>query len=123
MRGYCARSAHLSLSLVSFAPSAGSLAPKWATPEYYAEMDVAYLLQDLHRQIDIVQAVSARSVVADASSARMRTIIAPPNSLKLFKRWNRLLFFIILLLLLLLLIIQLQHLYRLFLSHPSYRHI
>ena len=59
MRGYCARSALLSLSLVSFAPSAGSLAPKWATPEYYAEMDVAYLLQDLHRQIDNVQVVSA----------------------------------------------------------------
>ena len=39
--------------------AAGSLAPEWATPEYYAEMDVAYLLQDLQRQIDIVQAVSA----------------------------------------------------------------
>jgi len=74
--------------------AAGSLAPKWATPEYYAEMDVAYLLQDLHRQIDNVQAVSApppqctsthiryflpergtsraRSVVADASSAAAR---------------------------------------------------
>ena len=37
----------------------GSSAHQWATPEYYAKMDVEYLLQDLQRQVDIVQAVSA----------------------------------------------------------------